>query len=561
MSPWQELAIAPTADAGAIRKAYAAKLKLTRPEDDPAGFARLRAAYETALKLAAAGAASEAAPPPAAAPSPTGPVPPAAARLPSPEPVRPVEELTNPKIAAAIRDIAAALDRRDGETAAGLLLVACADGILPLRTEFALKDRLAAVLLADRQIPAQRLLAIARDCGWHDEADALRSGRTTAQGRLCARIDLELSLADRATPRPAAAPRTGGSGLRWIWLVLVIGGMIVGFVSQGVTDRRQPGYAPSAALQPLGPGRSQPGLPILGQMTLPHLDQPLAQSPDGGVSDWKIDTDFGIRSPVQVARDRPGPAANSCDLDLHIAWPSIPLGQREIFGALGREAEGGVARSQNAVGLAYLTGDRVERDEALAFAWFRLAASRGNIEAHGHLAELCRRGRGVAPDAAAARQLYRQAAEASDDDARLGLAEMLLAGEGGAADPAEAFALLGTAAMSGNPAAMARLGELYRDGTGTARDPASAAQWSKAAAERGSAAAMYDYAELIAHGTARAADKAEAYRWFALAARFGDAALQAKAGAELAKSAAPLTPQQRAAADRSVAAWRAKPPG
>lgn len=49
---WSFLEISPTNDVSAIKKAYAQKLRIHHPEDDPQGYQQLREAYDRALKYA-----------------------------------------------------------------------------------------------------------------------------------------------------------------------------------------------------------------------------------------------------------------------------------------------------------------------------------------------------------------------------------------------------------------------------------------------------------------------------------------------------------------------------
>lgn len=63
MSFWDILGIPPASDLSAVKKAYAKKLRIHHPEDDPEGYQRLREAYDAAVKAIKAAERRRAGPP------------------------------------------------------------------------------------------------------------------------------------------------------------------------------------------------------------------------------------------------------------------------------------------------------------------------------------------------------------------------------------------------------------------------------------------------------------------------------------------------------------------
>ena len=148
---WAELGIGRTVDTAAIRRAYAARIKTTRPDADPQGFARLRTAYERAL--AAAKAPSKAALKPAVAP----PVP-SALEAAMPAPVVPASP--------AVRAVTDCVRRGDVVAAADRLAEARAAGALSLEETIRLADQLGWSLAQDRSLSADAVGDAAARLGW-----------------------------------------------------------------------------------------------------------------------------------------------------------------------------------------------------------------------------------------------------------------------------------------------------------------------------------------------------------------------------------------------------------
>src|SRR5258708_7518132 len=100
----------------------------------------------------------------------------------------------------------------------------------------------------------------------------------------------------------------------------------------------------------------------------------------------------------------PGPAASSATIE-----------------ASRKAAEGGDAKAQTRLGVAYETGKGAEFNWVQAVSWYRKAADQGDHEAEYRLGACYGYGRGVAQDHIVAVALYRKAAAAGQRDAQMEL--------------------------------------------------------------------------------------------------------------------------------------------
>ena len=127
-SPWPELGINPTTDQGAIRRAYAVRLKMLGVDGEPVSFMQLRQAYESALSAARGDLPSADATTKSSFGSP-------AALLPETPGAAPEWQISGIAFARFCTAFETALGAGDSERAGSALQVAMAQGVLPLGLE------------------------------------------------------------------------------------------------------------------------------------------------------------------------------------------------------------------------------------------------------------------------------------------------------------------------------------------------------------------------------------------------------------------------------------------
>lgn len=137
----------------------------------------------------------------------------------------------------------------------------------------------------------------------------------------------------------------------------------------------------------------------------------------------------------------------------------------------------GNPNAQNALGVMYLNGQGVTKDDAEAVRWFRLAAEQGHPRAQTNLGSSYANGRGVLRDDAQAFEWFRLAADQGNASAQNNLGNMYGNGRGVVKDEGQAAMWYQRSAAQGNPFGQANLGNVYSSGRGATKDPTLSYMW------------------------------------------------------------------------------------
>ena len=157
--------------------------------------------------------------------------------------------------------------------------------------------------------------------------------------------------------------------------------------------------------------------------------------------------------------------------------------------------------AQVRLGVIYLTGDGVPKDDVEAVKWLRMAANQDNPVAERYLAEMYFKGRGVTADNEEAAKWLRMSAEQGDAQSEYNLAVLYSQGQGVPRSLKESLNWMTKAAEQNLAAGQMGLGVAYGNGDGVLANPAVAAEWYQKAVDQNYVPAMSNLAMLMATTT------------------------------------------------------------
>ena len=186
------------------------------------------------------------------------------------------------------------------------------------------------------------------------------------------------------------------------------------------------------------------------------------------------------------------------------------------------EKKNGEAEYQ--MGLCYMDGKGVQKDEKQAFLCFEKAALQGHADAQCKLGDCYYWAKGVTQDYTRAAKWYRKSAEQGNHDAQTMLGICYCFGQGVTKSDYSSFLWMLKGAEGGNAVAQYLVASDYEYGTGTLKNPKTAFEWFQKSAEQGYDAAQCRMGLYYELGTDVQKDYEKAVQWYRKAAEQGNGA-------------------------------------
>jgi hypothetical protein len=180
--------------------------------------------------------------------------------------------------------------------------------------------------------------------------------------------------------------------------------------------------------------------------------------------------------------------------------------------------DAGDHHAMNLMGLMYLGGKAIGKDEKNGVEWYQKAANKGNVFSITNLGYFYIEGKYVTKDVDKARNLYLQAANKGFPNACEHLGKMYYDGNGVTQNYTEAFEWYQKAADRKSAFCMNQIGLMYELGEGVSRNDTEALNCYKKAAYRGNTTAMFNIGSAYYNGFGVAINYSEALNWYKKAA-------------------------------------------
>jgi TPR repeat protein len=203
--------------------------------------------------------------------------------------------------------------------------------------------------------------------------------------------------------------------------------------------------------------------------------------------------------------------------------PLTPEQQAEQERQLRAWADRGDADAQFELGLRFLTGEGLNKNEEKGVGWLKKAADQGHLRAQHVYGTLFEDGVGVTKDPAKAAEWFEKAASGGLPMAQHAIAVAYELGRGVEKDVNKATEWFQKAAAQNYPPAMAAFGSKLEKGEGVEKDTARAALFFLKASKLDFVPAMSRLGHMYFTGTGVPLDYRRSFGWYQRAARAGDA--------------------------------------